>query len=140
MWLKTYTKTYENLTKKQIWHIWTDINNWPNWHTDLEYCQLKGDFKAGNSFILKPKKGPKVSIKLLEVKEEDSFTDCTQFPGAKMYDQHQIKETAKGIQISNRLWVTGPLKWLWIALVAKNVANSVPEEMEALVKESRKAL
>jgi hypothetical protein len=33
--------------------------------------------------------------------------------------------------------VTGPLKWLWIKLVAQNVADTVPEEMENLVKLAR---
>lgn len=36
------------------------------------------------------------------------------------------------------LWVvTGPLKFLWIKLVAQNVADTVPQEMEALVDLAR---
>jgi len=41
------------------------------------------------------------------------------------------------LKLINTLVVTGPLKWLWIKLVASNVANSVPEEMEALVTLAR---
>ena len=60
------------------------------------------------------------------------------FFGAKMYDTHSLKEVSGGIELSNKLVVTGPLKWMWIMLVAKNVAATVPEEMEALVKLVRK--
>ena len=36
-----------------------------------------------------------------------------------------------------KLVVTGPLKWLWIKLVAQSVADTVPEETEALVRLAR---
>ena len=30
--------------------------------------------------------------------------------------------------------VTGPLRWLWIKLVAKNVSDTVPNEVDSLVQ------
>jgi hypothetical protein len=51
-----------------------------------------------------------------------------------MFDTHSMEETAEGLKLTNKLVVTGPLKWLWIKLVAQNVANTVPDEMETLVK------
>jgi len=61
------------------------------------------------------------------------FTDCTKFPGAKMYDTHMMEETENGIRLSNKLVVTGILRLLWVKLVAKNVADTIPQEMDALV-------
>lgn len=137
MWSKTYSKTFQGIQKEDIWHIWTDVNNWPNWHGDLDYCKMDGPFDIGNHFILKPKGVKAVKIVLTEVKIGHSFTDCTVFPGAKMFDTHALEETAEGLQLTNTLVVTGPLKWLWIKLVAQNVANTVPDEMESLVKLAR---
>jgi hypothetical protein len=54
-----------------------------------------------------------------------------------MYDTHAMEETEEGLKLTNMLVVTGPLKWLWIKLVAQNVADTVPEEMENLVKLAR---
>ena len=51
-----------------------------------------------------------------------------------MYDTRALEETPNGLQLTNILVVTGPLKWLWIKLVAQDVANTVPDEMEALVE------
>ena len=134
MWTQTYSKTFEGIKREDIWHIWTDINNWPRWHGDLDYCQLKGKFEVGNHFILKPKGVNPVTIKLSEINEFYSFTDCTSFFGAKMYDTHAMEDTSGGLKLTNTLIVKGPLKWIWIKLVAQNVANSIPEETEALVK------
>jgi hypothetical protein len=137
MWTKTYSKTFQDIKRENVWQIWTDINNWPTWHGDLDYCKLDGDFKVGNHFMLKPKGINPVKILLTEINEGYSFTDCTTFFGAKMYDTHAMEETAEGLKLINTLTVTGPLKWLWIKLVAQNVADTVSEETEALVKLAR---
>jgi hypothetical protein len=137
MWTKNYSKTFQGLKRQDIWRIWTDINNWPTWHGDLDYCKLDGDFVVGNHFMLKPKGVRPVKIVLTEINEGHYFTDCTSFFGAKMYDTHEMSDTVDGLKLTNKLVVIGPLKWLWIKLVAQNVADSVPEEMENLVKLAR---
>lgn len=137
MWIKTYSKTFKELKREDIWRIWTDINNWPKWHDDLDYCRLDGPFEVGNHFMLKPKGIKPVKIALTEINQGYSFTDCTSFFGAKMYDTHSMEETKKGLKITNTLIMKGSLKWLWIKLVAQNIADTVPQETEALVKLAR---
>jgi hypothetical protein len=137
MWTRTYSKTFQGVKREDIWRIWTDINNWPTWHGDLDYCKLEGNFEVGNHFFLKPKGIKPVKIMLTEINEGYSFTDCTVFFGAKMYDTHAMIDTAEGLKLTNTLVVRGPLKWLWIKLVAGNVVGSIPEETEALVKLAR---
>ncbi len=132
MWIRTYSKVYPGIKKEDVWRVWTDINQWADWHDDLDYCKLEGPFAVGNFFMLKPKGAPAVKIVLTEIVEGQKFTDCTLFFGAKMYDTHELEETPEGLKLSNTLWVTGPLKWLWIKLVAKHVADTVPDENEAL--------
>lgn len=134
MWIRTYSKTFQGLKREDVWRIWTDVNNWPNWHGDLDYCKLEGEFKVGNYFYLKPKGVKSVKIMLTEIDEGISFTDCTSFFGAKMYDTHAMEETSAGLKIINTLVVTGPLRWVWIKLVAQNVADTVSEETEALAE------
>jgi len=134
MWTRTYRKTFKNVEKEEIWRIWTDVNNWPKWHGDLDYCKMEDSFVVGKHFILKPKGVRPVKIIITEIDEGNKFTDCTSFFGAKMYDTHALEETPNGLQLTNILVVTGPLKWLWIKLVAQDVANTVPDEMEALIE------
>ncbi len=137
MWTRVYSKFYQGVKKEDVWRVWADVNNWPKWHDDLDYCKMNGPFEAGNKFILKPKRGPAVKIELMEVIRENTFTDCTKFFGAEMCNTHSVEEKDGGLLLSNKLVVTGPLKWLWIKLVAQNVANTVPEEMDALAAVAR---
>lgn len=135
MWKRIYSKTFKNIKREDIWNIWTDINNWPLWHGDLDYCKLEGKFEVGSHFFLKPKEMKKtVKILITEINPGYSFTDCTNFFGAKMYDTHAMEETEEGIKITNTLIVTGPLKWLWVLLVAREVADSIEEETASLIK------
>ena len=127
MWIRTYSKIFKNVEKEEIWRIWTDVNNWSKWHSDLDYCQMEGSFEVGEHFILKPKRVRPVKIILTEIDDGHSFTDCTNFFGAKMYDTHTLEETSEGLKLTNILVVKGPLKYLWIKLVAQNVADSVPD-------------
>lgn len=137
MWTTTYSKTFTDVNKKDIWRLWIDVNQWAQWHEDLDYCKMEGPFVVGNHFMLKPKGVSAVKIKLTEVEEEQKFTDCTKFFGAKMYDIHALEETKEGLCLTNTLIVTGPLKFLWVKLVAQNVARTVPQDMEALVTLAR---
>ena len=138
MWEKIYSKTFTGVKKEAVWKILTDINNWHQWHDDLDYCKLEGHFKVGSHFMLKPKTMSAVKIMLTEVNHGSSFTDCTTFFGAKMYDTHALEQTPEGLKLINTLIVTGPLRWLWIKLVAQHVANSIPEETENLIALARK--
>lgn len=134
MWIRTYSKVYKGLSKETVWKFWADVNNWPAWHGDLESCTLKGPFRKGNFFLLQPKGMKAFKIDLIDVEEGRKFTDCTTFFGAKMYDTHEMVETKEGLKLTNTLKVTGFLRFLWVKLVAKNVAATVPDEMDALVK------
>ena len=137
MWKKSHSKTFAGVNKQTAWNISTDVNKWHEWHDDLEYCKMEGPFEVGNHFMLKPKGVKPFKIVLTDVQKGQSFTDCTTFFGAKMYDTHAFEETEEGLKLTNTLVVTGPLKWLWIKLVAQNVANSVPEQMETLASLAR---
>lgn len=137
MWTRSYSKIFDNVKRDTIWQLWTDVNNWPQWHGDLDYCKMEGPFAIGNHFMLKPKRVRPVKITLTEIEKGRKFTDCTQFFGAKMYDTHEVEETPKGLRLTNTLVVKGPLKLLWIKLVAQNVADTVPQEMDALVALAR---
>ncbi|SRR5579883_855572 len=139
MWVKSYSKIYQGVKKETIWQIWADVNNYVTWHDDLDSCQLVGDFRVGNYFLLKPKGAPTFKVFITELVQNKRFVDCTYFWGAKMYDIHELEETSEGLKITSTIKVTGLLSFLWVKLVAKHVANSAPKEMEETVKLAMKA-
>ena len=139
MWIREHRQLFTDVRKAAVWALWKDINQWTKWHDDLDYCHMTGEFSVGNFFMLKPKKVNAVKIMITELKEGESFTDCTSFFGAKMLDTHGLEETPEGLILTNKLVVRGPLWWLWVKLVAQHVADTVPQEVESLVRLARQS-
>lgn len=139
MWTKTFTKEYKNISKEAIWEAWVDVKNWPKWDTELEHCEINANFEKGAGFILKPKGGPKVRLHLSEVVANTRFTDYCKFFGAVMYDAHELETLPNGqVKVTNTITVKGPFSFIWVNLVAKNVAKAVPEQTDNLIEYARK--
>lgn len=83
--------------------------------------------------MLQPKGMKPVKIVITGIKEGYEFSDRTDFFGAQMHDAHILEETLQGLKIINIVRVTGFLSWLWIKLVAQNVANTAESKIDALV-------
>lgn len=133
MWTKSHTIVTTKVTKEQMWKLFENVNGWPGWDGGIEETKLEGEFEAGNQFMLKPKGGPKLTVKLIETVKNQKFTDVTGFPLAKLYDEHIFEETPEGLKVTNRLTMRGLLSFVWIKLVASNMAKSLPQDMQAQI-------
>src|SRR5580704_18879059 len=134
MWQTTHEKTFPGLKKEAVWALWADVNGWHRWDPDIEFAKMTGPFRAGANFVLRPKGGPNVKIGILRTDPHKGYTDVTKFPLAKMYGIHDLEETAGGLKLTITIRVEGPLAWLWRKLVAQNVADEAPTQMESLAK------
>ena len=134
MWTRSHSIVTKAVTKEQMWKLFADVNTWHTWDEGIEFARLEGKFEKGNHFTLKPKGGPKLKVELLETVVNKSFLDVTKFPLAKMYDNHTFEETADGLKITNTISVTGILSFLWIRLVAQNIVNALPVDIQRQVE------
>lgn len=138
MWVKSYSLITKEVTKEQIWKLFTDVDNWKNWDDTVEHSELLGELKVGNYFILKPKGSPKVKIQIVELEPFKKFTDLTRFPLAKMYGEHLYEETPEGLKITITMSVKGLLSKLWIKLVAKDIVENLPKDIKNQIKNAKK--
>ncbi len=134
MWTKTHSIVTKAATKEQMWKLLSDVNSWHTWDKAIEFAKMEGKFEKGNYFFLKPKNAPKVKIELVEAIENQKFIDLTKFPLAKMYGEHLFEETPNGLKITTTMKVEGLLSFLWIKLVAQDIVNDLPIEMEEQIK------
>ena len=137
MWSRTYSKKVQGLKAEQVWKVWTDLNQWHTWQSDIEYAKLEGEFKVGNTFLLKPKGGPKVNIEILKVEPNRQFTDLTRFPGAKMYGSHEFVIHGDELEIKTTMSIEGPLSFVWRKIVTEDVANGMMEQTEHLIEKAK---
>lgn len=138
MWSKSHSVVTKEATKEQMWKLFAEVNNWHKWDTGIDYAKMEGKFEKGNHFELKPKGGPSVQIHLVETIENRKFVDFTKFPLAKMYGEHTFEETANGLKITTTMKVEGLLSFLWVKLVAKNIADGLEKEMPEQIKYASK--
>lgn len=134
---KSYSKIVTDVTPQQIWAVWSDIDRRSEWDTDTEWAKIEGEFKAGNTFLFKPKGGPKLKMLITEATPNKSFTDCFKLPLARLYGIHEIESVPGGLCIKTTMMVKGPLAWLWQKLLVDKIVATVPEQTELLVQVAR---
>jgi len=139
-WEKTHKMVVRNVSKSQIWKVWQEVNQWHHWDTDIEFARLEEPFANGSRFVLKPKGGPQVKIKLVKVEPNSAFTDLTSFPLAKMYGIHEMRDTKDGLEVSHTVRIEGPLGFLWKKIVAEKVAAGLDEQAEKMVRRARETV
>ena len=138
MWTKSHTVVTKDVTKEQMWKLFANVNDWHTWDKGIEFAKLEGKFEKGNYFLLRPKGGPNVKVKLLETVKDKSFLDVTDFPLAKMYDEHIFEDSAEGLKITNTITVKGLLGFLWVKIVAQKIADALPLDMQEQIKAASK--
>jgi hypothetical protein len=134
MWIKTHSTIAQGIKPDQIWKIWSDINNRPQWDLDTEWAELNGPFVKGAVFHFKPKGGPRLSMQITECTPNQSFTDCFKIPFARMYGIHSMESTDEGLRITTSIKVEGLLGWILRKVVAEKVAAEVPEQTSQLIR------
>lgn len=138
MWTGSHVVITKEVTKEQMWKLFSDVNNWQTWDESIEFAHLDGKFEQGNFFVFQPKGGPKIKLKILEAIENYKFVDLTTFPFAKMYGDHTFEETPEGLKLTTTMKVEGFLGFLWKKLVAQKIVDDLPKDMAIQIKAASK--
>jgi hypothetical protein len=138
MWIRSYSTSVNDVSAARLWEVWSDVDRWKDWQDDIDLARLDGPFKDGAVIHFKPKGGPTLKLDLRDVRPGSAFTDVTHFPLARMYDAHELVEQGGAVEIRTRMWLEGPLAFLWRRLVAENVAKGVPAQTARLIERARR--
>lgn len=138
MWTQSHSIITKEATKEQMWKLFTDINNWHVWNPEIEFAKLEGKFEAGNHYLIQPKKGRVVKVKLLKVVENQHCLELGEFPLAKMHYDHRLEETTDGLKITSTITMTGLLSTLWVQLVVRKIAATMGSHVQQQIKVASK--
>lgn len=112
---------------------WVDHDTWPEWSPDTEWARADGPVRAGTRGVLKPVGGPRTKFTISECEEDHVYTDISAFPGAGLTFRHTVQPTDSGSILTVRVWLEGPLAWLWARTACKGFATSVPKDLDRLI-------
>ncbi|GAB1640059.1 hypothetical protein [Krasilnikovia sp. MM14-A1259] len=119
---------------------WADVATWPQWNTDTEWVRLDGPFRTGTTGRLKPKGGPATKFVITSLVAEREFTDVSLLLGARLTFQHLVTEDSRGrTVVAVQVTITGPLAFLWTAVLGKGIAAGLGGDLARLEAAARTA-
>lgn len=113
----------------QIWKLFSNVAEWPRWNAGIERIELHGPFATGTRFTMQPPGEDPFASTLLDVRENQGFTDETLLHGTRVLVHHLIAPLDGGsTRIVFRTEVSGPVA----ADLGEAVIEDFPEVLAAL--------
>ena len=108
MW--THEESIETTaTPAQIWKLFSDVVGWKKWNAGIENIEIHGPFAKGTTFSMQPPGGDAFTSTLIDVKENEAFTDETVLDETHVVVHHKIVPLASGHnRIIYSTVITGP--------------------------------
>ena len=126
-------ETETAVSAEKLFRAKTDIAHWPDWDSELETTSFDAPLRAGSPFMLKPKGGPKVAMRIEEIESPRRFVDLAFLPLAKMRTATEFEPSAAGTRIRVVIEVFGPLAFLWDRIVARKRAADCEQQTRQFV-------
>jgi RimJ/RimL family protein N-acetyltransferase/uncharacterized protein YndB with AHSA1/START domain len=118
-----------NASPVHLWHLLADVAGWKRWNAGIEHIELHGPFATGTTFTMRPPGMEPFTSRLVEVRENELFTDATVIDGATVLVHHSIELLpAAGCRVTYRTEVTGAAA----AELGPMVTGDFPEVLQAL--------
>ncbi|WP_211451531.1 SRPBCC family protein [Collimonas antrihumi] len=118
-------------TPAQVWKLFADVEGWKKWNQGIDNIEIHGAFAVGTTFSMQPPGEDVFTTTLIDVKENQSFTDETIIDGTRILVHHRIVPLASGgSKVIYSTEITGPAA----ADFGPMVTADFPEVLAALKK------
>ena len=77
-------------TPTQIWRLFSDVASWKKWNSGVKHIEIHGPFADGTTFSMQIPGGHILTSTLLDVKENESFSDKTVIKDTHVVVEHNI--------------------------------------------------
>lgn len=123
----------------EVWRVWSDVNNWPQWNPDMNESRLDGPLKLGMTGMINTKSGGKHDVVVTHFEDGRSFElESTALPGTKMAIRATITPSDGGSRITQGFEprgllapVVGPMMGGMILKTFNSVLNGLKERVES---------
>jgi hypothetical protein len=127
MWSTSSTCDAAGVTAAAVWsRAYADASAWPAWNDALASASLDEPFQVGSRARVRFRTGLRLRFALVEVEEEQVFTDESRLPGARMGHRHELQPTDDGVRLVNTIYIRGPLARLWAPILGPQAKRGLP--------------
>lgn len=102
----------------EIWHLWSDVANAPQWDTDVRHCTLDGPFVTGTRGLCTLKNGLKMPLLLEDVKPTYSYTNSARLLWMDLNFSHHLRRIgARETHVIHSVRLAGRFSFLYRRLM-----------------------
>jgi hypothetical protein len=113
-----------------IWKVWTDVERWSHWDTELRDAYLKGAFVLGTFGQLTPKRGRATQFQITQLTAEQSYTFMIALPFCTMSVYRFLSNDSEGVYFTHEVTFRGILAFLFGLLLGRRFQAVLPQVME----------
>jgi hypothetical protein len=114
----------------QIWAIWTDVEHWSEWDTELADSHLESDFVLGAVGKLTPKVGRVSPFRISQLSTGNSYTFTLKLPLCRLNVHRHLHNHLDGTYFTHEVWFQGILAFLFGLLLGRRFRLLLPSIME----------
>ncbi|WP_411384972.1 SRPBCC family protein [Pseudomonas sp. MPB03] len=119
----------------EIWKLWSNFPEAPLWDTDVRQCQLDGPFQAGTRGRCVLKNGLNMPLKLEAVSPHESYRNSARLLWIDLEFDHRMRRlSADETHVIHSARISGPLSFLYRALLRKALARAMTTALDNLCK------
>jgi Polyketide cyclase / dehydrase and lipid transport len=119
---------------ERIWEIWTDVENWAQWDTELISADLDGAFVLGAIGRLKPKTGGATKFEISQFNPGNSYTFTIGLPLCSLRVHRYLSDRSDGTYFTHEVSFQGLLAWLFGLLLGRKFQAVLPKVMENVAR------
>jgi uncharacterized protein YndB with AHSA1/START domain len=115
-----------------VYAAYADVAGWPRWDPDTRAAGLDGPPREGARGWLKPRKGLKVAMRVVEAQPGRAFNVECPVLGSRMRFDHELVADGGGVQVTHRVSFHGWLAGWLDRTVGRDVRAGLPRTLESL--------
>jgi len=120
---------------EKVWGIIADVKNWNQWDSEISRVELRKEELVDDAEgELTAVKGSKSHFRVSRVTPDFTYTLETRLPFAQVYTRRILGYHNYKTIITHEVWIEGPLRDFWGALLGKRYARRM-EAMNARLVE-----
>ena len=117
-----------------VWRLWTHVDTWPRWDTELESARLDGAFLVGAKGALKGKGAPEASFEVVAFEPLVRNQISTALPlGGRLVIERRLEQGTDGTRFTHEVRFTGFGGWLLSPFFGPRYREALPKVMARIV-------
>lgn len=115
---------------EKIWAIWTDVEHWSIWDTELRDAHLNGPFELGAIGKLTPKRGRASTFRISQFNSGNSYTFTLRLPLCNLNVHRYLVSRVGRTYFTHEVSFRGLLAFIFGLLLGQQFKAVLPSVMD----------